>query len=58
MAQIRLTKRGRALADRGKSKRRASTLQNDVFKMYTLKDTGEKILVNESEIFRKRDSAK
>ena len=54
MAHIRLTKRGQALAARGKAKRKVAALQKEVFKMYTLKNTGEKVLVNENEIFRQK----
>lgn len=51
MAQIKLTKRGQTLAARGKSKGGIIAFRKDVFKVYTLKNTGEKILVNESEVF-------
>lgn len=52
MAQIRLTKAGQALAARGnKSEKRAIVLRKDIFKLYTLINTGEKVWVNESEIF-------
>lgn len=57
MTQFWLTKRGWAVATKGKSKRKVLELQKDVFKMYTLKNTGEKVLVNESEIFRKKKFA-
>ena len=53
MTQFWLTKRGQAIAAKGKSKRKVLELQKDVFKLYTLKNSGEKVLVNESEIFRK-----
>lgn len=51
MAQIRLTKAGQALAAKGKPERRTTVLRKDEFKVYTLKNTGEKVLVNESKIF-------
>jgi hypothetical protein len=54
MAHIRLTKRGQALAAKRKAKRKVAALQKEVFKMYTLKNTGEKVLVNENEIFRQK----
>ncbi len=54
MANIRLTKRGQALAAKRKAKRKVAALQKEVFKMYTLKNTGEKVLVNENEIFRQK----
>lgn len=57
MTQFWLTKRGWAVVKKGKSKRRALALQKDVFKLYTLKNTGEKVLVNESEIFPKKKFA-
>lgn len=57
MAQIRLTKAGQALVakmkmERGKGQKRIAASRKDVFKVYTLKNTGEKVLlVNESIIF-------
>lgn len=52
MAQIRSAKAGQALAARGnQSEKRAAVLQKDIFKLYTLINTGEKVWVNESEIF-------
>lgn len=56
MAQIRLTKRGQALAAKRKSQKGVSVtaLRKDEFRMYTLKNTGEKVQINESEIFPKR----
>lgn len=51
MAQIRLTKRGQALAARKNSKGGVTVFRKDVFKVYTVKTTGEKVLVNESDIF-------
>ena len=51
MAQIRLTQRGQALVARRKSKRGDAVSRKEVFKVYTLKNTGEKVLVNEREIF-------
>ena len=54
MAHIRLTKRGQALAAKRKAKRKVAALQKEVFKMYTLKNTGEKVLVKENEIFRQK----
>ena len=51
MARIKLTKRGQALAAKRKSKGGATVVQKDVFKEYTIKETGEKVLVNESKLF-------
>lgn len=53
MAQIRLTKAGQALVARRKLEKKEENciFRKDEFKVYTLKNTGEKILVNESKIF-------
>lgn len=55
MTRIRLTEAGKALvAKLGSKKRRDAKLQEDVLKEYTVKQTGEKVLVNESRIFPKK----
>lgn len=60
MAQIRLTRAGKAVAARGRrTGKRTAAFRKDVFKMYTLWRNGEKepagkVLVNESEIFPER----
>lgn len=60
MAQIRLTKAGQAVAERGKRAGKSTAMfRKDVFRMYTLRRNGEKepvgkVLVNESEIFPER----
>ena len=55
MTRIRLTEAGKALVDKlGSKKRRDAKLQEDVLKEYTVKQTGEKVLVNENRIFPKK----
>ena len=51
MVRIKLTKRGQALVAKRKSKGGVTVVQKDVFKVYTIKKTGEKVLVNESKLF-------
>lgn len=56
MAQIKLTKRGQALVakeklERRKRERRIAVSRKNEFKVYTLKNTGKRVLVNESKIF-------
>lgn len=56
MAQIRLTNRGQALVakemlERRERERRIAVSRKNEIKVYTLKNTGEKVLVNESKIF-------
>lgn len=60
MARIRLTKAGKALVAKLSSKeRRDAKLQENVLKEYTIKQTGEKVLVDENRIFPKKpDHAK
>lgn len=55
MTLIRLTEAGKALvAKLGSKKRRDTKIQEDVLKEYTVKQTGEKVLVNENRIFSKK----
>lgn len=60
MTRIRLTKAGKALvAKLSSKKRRDAKLQENVLKEYTIKQTGEKVLVDENRIFPKKpDHAK
>lgn len=55
MTRIRLTKAGKALvAKLSSKKRRDAKLQENVLKEYTIKQTGEKVLVDENSIFPKK----
>lgn len=55
MTRIRLTEAGKALvAKLGSKKGRDIKLPEDVLKEYTVKQTGEKVLVNENRIFLKK----
>ena len=55
MKRIKLTDAGKALvAKLGSKKRKEAELQKDVLKEYTVKQTGEKVLVNENRIFLKK----
>ena len=54
MTHIRLTKAGKALvAKLGSKKKRDAKLHKNVLKEYTVKNTKEKVLVDESRIFPK-----
>lgn len=56
MTQIKLTKAGKALVTKLRGKGKGIVRPRaDVFREYTVKKTGEKILVNESRIFQKRN---
>lgn len=58
MVQIRLTKAGQIIAARGRrAGKKAAAYRKEVFRRYTLKNTGEKVLVNESEVFPEKNES-
>ena len=55
MTRIKLTDAGKALVAKLRSKKsKEAEIQKDVLKEYTVKQTGEKVMVNENRIFLKK----